>query len=278
MVGQHSQVTMNGHISSHSSPMPSHYSDSPPSYAEQSHTPSYNYVSTSAVHPSSAARTDIQDPSYEYSHTYEKSPVARIHSSSLHHSQSMDSMHNSQPSHMSSVSSRLSISHISHPQSYPNHYTGAPSPESNHSISSHSQPSGPPTPNYTAYRDDSHESASYQNHQSILEPVVDQSNISSGYMNSQNHLVHGTYSHTLIAQQGLPRYDSPPPILAPIQDERVIRGDPRIPHMHHSTSLPGSMSYMHHSQPHNAYSYQTPRLSLGQGYGSLRGQNTAGFA
>ncbi|KAH7921083.1 hypothetical protein BV22DRAFT_979189, partial [Leucogyrophana mollusca] len=175
------------------------------------------------------------------------------------------------------VSSRLSISHISHPQSYPNHYAGAPSPDSNHSISSHSQASGPPTPSYAAYRDDSHDSAPYQSNQTILEPVADQSNMSGGYMSSQNHLVHGTYSHTLMTHQSLPRYDSPPPILAPIQDERVVRGDPRIPHMHHSTSLPGTMSYMQHPQSHSAYPYQTPHLSLSQSYGSLRGKNTAGF-
>ncbi|KAF9235214.1 hypothetical protein BU15DRAFT_51642 [Melanogaster broomeanus] len=177
-------------------------------------------------------------------------------------------MHDPSPpssAHLSSVSSRLSISHISHPQSYPNHYhaVGTPSPDSAHSVSPHSQISGPPTPNYSTYRDEGHDGTSYQ----TIESVSDHSGLTNGYMSSQNHLVHATYNHSILAQQNLPRYDSPPPILAPIQDERVIRGDIRVSHLQHSpvSSIPPtplSSSYMHTSM-HN-YPYHAPHMSLSQ--------------
>ncbi|KIJ69693.1 hypothetical protein HYDPIDRAFT_50946, partial [Hydnomerulius pinastri MD-312] len=155
------------------------------------------------------------------------------------------------------VSSRLSISHISHPQSYPNHYhaVSTPSPDSAHS---------------------GHDGTSYQS----IEPVPDHSGLTNGYMSSQTHLVHGAYNHPMMTQQTLPRYDSPPPILAPIQDERVIRGDIRVSHVQHSpvpsmppTSLPSS--YMHSSM--HSYPYHAPHISLNQaGWkpdGLLRGRS-----
>ncbi|EGO02338.1 hypothetical protein SERLA73DRAFT_178226 [Serpula lacrymans var. lacrymans S7.3] len=190
------------------------------------------------------------------------------------------------------MSSRLSISHISHPHPFPNQYQptgGPPSPDSAHSVSSHSQTSGPTTPNYTPYRDDHHDSTAFQNNGSILEPMPDQSGLSGGYFNSHPHIISGTYNQSIsMPQQGMnARYDSPPPILAPIQDERVIRGDPRVSHMHHSSvpnlSSPQSnmSSYMSHSHIPNSYPYHSPHLSLGQtnwrSDGGLRVKSSTSF-
>lgn len=257
------QAMSNGHVTSHSPPIQSHYNDSAPSYDEPSQA-NYAYVTASVSQPSGAHA--VHDQSYDYSQAYtEKSSMSRIHSSSLHQSP-MDNIHDgsSQSSaHLSSVSSRLSISHISHPHSYPaTHYqaVNSPSPDSPHSVSPHSQIS---TPNYSAYRDASHEVAPYQNGSGLLDPVSDHSSISSNYMNPQNNVAHGSYNHTLMSHHSsIPRYDSPPPVLAPIQDERVLRGDIRIPQMHHSITPPlgNSLSYMHHdSQVQGSYPYHTPQ-------------------
>lgn len=266
MINQHSQAMSNGQVTSHSSPIQSHYNDNTPNYDEPSQ-PNYGYVTASVSQPSGTHA--VHDHSYDYSQAYaEKSSMSRIHSSSLHQSP-MDNIHDASPqssAHLSSVSSRLSISHISHPHSYPTHYqsVNTPSPDSPHSVSPHSQLS---TPNYSAYRDDSHEVAPYQNNSGILDPVPDNSSISSNYMNAQNNIVHGSYGHTLMSHHSnIPRYDSPPPVLAPIQDERVLRGDIRIPQMHHSITPPlgNSLSYMHHSQVQSSYPYHTPHVSLSQ--------------
>lgn len=257
MISPHSQGLTNAHIASHPSPMPSHYSDSPPTYAESSQHSSYGYVSPS----SHASGTSAVDQSFDYTYG-EKSPLPRLQSSALHHA-SMDNIHDHSPpssAHLSSVSSRLSISHISHPQSYPTHYhaVSSPSPDSGHSMSPHSQASGPPTPNYSAYHDDRHDGATYH----TIESVPDHSGLTDGYVSSQSHIIHGNYNHSMVPQQ---RYASPPPILAPIQDERVIRGDIRVSHVQHSpvSSIPVtplSSSYMH-SSIHN-YSYHAPHISL----------------
>ncbi|KAG2339360.1 hypothetical protein BDR05DRAFT_917275 [Suillus weaverae] len=264
MINQHSQAMSNGQVASHSSPIQSHYSDSTPNYDESSQA-NYGYVTAAVSQPSSGHA--VHDHSYDYSQAYgEKPSMSRIHSSSLHQSP-MENVHDGSPqssAHLSSVSSRLSISHISHPHSYPTHYqaVSTPSPESPHSVSPHSQLS---TPNYSAYRDDSHEVASYQNGSGILDPASDHSSISSSYMNTQDNVVHGSYSHTLMSHHSsIPRYDSPPPVLAPIQDERVLRGDIRIPQMHHSMTPPGSLSYMPHSQVQSSYPYHAPHVGLGQ--------------
>ncbi|KAG2055006.1 hypothetical protein BDR06DRAFT_911880 [Suillus hirtellus] len=264
MINQHSQSMSNGQVASHSSPIQSHYGDNTPSYDESSQA-NYGYVSAGVSQTSSGHA--VHDHSYDYSQAYgEKPSMSRIHSSSLHQSP-MENVHDGSPqssAHLSSVSSRLSISHISHPHSYPTQYqaVSTPSPESPHSVSPHSQIS---TPNYSAYRDDSHEVASYQNGSGILDPVSDHSNISSSYMNTQNNVVHGSYGHSLMSHHSsIPRYDSPPPVLAPIQDERVLRGDIRIPQMHHSITPPASLSYIHHSQVPSSYPYHAPHVGLGQ--------------
>ncbi|KAH7887255.1 hypothetical protein F5I97DRAFT_1858851 [Phlebopus sp. FC_14] len=266
MISQHPQALTNGHVTSQHSPLQSHYSDSPPNYGEPSQPSSYGYA-TSTSHSSSAST--MQDHTYDYSYT-DKSPLPRVQSS-LHQS-SMDSLHDASPpssAHLPSVPSRLSISHISHPQSYPNHYhnvsANTPSPDSTHSVSPHSQASGPPTPNYhPVYRDDGHDGSSYQ----TMGSVSDHTGLTNGYMSSQSHLVHNTYNHPIIQQQSLPRYDSPPPILAPIQDERVIRGDVRASHVQHSSisstipPIPLPSSYMHSSM--HSYPYHAPPMVLNQ--------------
>lgn len=261
MINHHSQAMSNGQVSSHSSPIQSHYNDSAPTYDEPSQA-NYGYVTASVSQPSGAHA--VHDHSYDYSQAYaEKSSMSRIHSSSLHQS-SMDSIHDGSPqssAHLSSVSSRLSISHISHPHSYPAHYqtVNTPSPDSPHSVSPHSQLS---TPSYSTYRDDPHDVAPYGS--GLLDSVPDHSN---NYMNTQNNVVHGSYNNTLMPHHSsIPRYDSPPPVLAPIQDERVLRGDIRIPQMHHSITPPlgNSLSYIHHSQVQNSYPYHAPHVGLGQ--------------
>lgn len=259
MISPHSQALTSAHMASQPSPMQSHYSDSPPTYTESSQHPTYGYVSSS----SHASATSAVDQSYDYSYT-EKSPLPRLQST-LHHP-SMDSIHDHSPpssAHLSSVSSRLSISHISHPQSYPSHYhaVSSPSPDSGHSVSPHSQASGPPTPNYSAYQDDRHDGTTYH----TIETVPDHSGLTNGYVSSQSHILHGSYNHAMLPQQGLPRYDSPPPILAPIQDERVIRGDIRVSHVQHSpvSSIPTTPhSYMHSSI--HSYPYHASHISLNQ--------------
>ena len=260
LIPTHSQGLTNGHITSQAPPMASHYDS--PTYTESSQHSSYGYVSSSSHAPATSA----VDQSYDYSYS-EKSPLPRLQPSVLHHA-SMDSIHDHSPpssAHLSSVSSRLSISHISHPQSYPSHYhaVSSPSPDSCHSVSPHSQASGPPTPNYSAYQDDRHDGATYH----TIESVSDHSGLTNGYVSSQTHIIHGSFNHSMIPQQNLPRYDSPPPILAPIQDERVIRGDIRVSHVQHSpvSSIPAtplSSSYIHSSI--HSYPYHTPHLSLNQ--------------
>ncbi|KIK34490.1 hypothetical protein CY34DRAFT_97907 [Suillus luteus UH-Slu-Lm8-n1] len=101
-------------------------------------------------------------------------------------------------------------------------------------------------------------------------------------MNTQNNVVHGSYGHTLMSHHSsIPRYDSPPPVLAPIQDERVLRGDIRIPQMHHSITPPASLSYMHHSQVQSSYPYHAPHVGLGQGAwkadNALRARPSTGY-
>ncbi|KAG8219074.1 hypothetical protein J3R82DRAFT_4832 [Butyriboletus roseoflavus] len=206
IISPHSHGLTNGHIASQPSPMASHYSDSPPTYAESSQHSSYGYVSPSSYTPGTSA----VDQSYEYSYS-EKSPLPRLQA--LHHA-SMDTIHDHSPpssAHLSSVSSRLSISHISHPQSYPSHYhaVSSPSPDSGHSVSPHSQASAPPTPNYSAYQDDRHDGTTYH----TIESVPDHSGLTNGYVSSQSHIMHGNYSHSMMPQQSLSRYDSPPTYL-----------------------------------------------------------------
>ena len=295
-LSQHTQPMLNGHAPPQHSPIQPHFHDSPPSYTEPSHSSGYSY------HPSSATAA-IQDHSYQYS-SYDEKPSASRLQSALHQS-SMDNIHDHPPpssTHVSSLSSRLSISHLSHPQSYPANYS-SPSPDSSHSVSvsPHSQASEPSTPNYSTYRDDGGHDTTGTSYPSLDEHP----GLSNGYMSgSSAHMGvpgsaaayshHSHHPHTnpgmAIPQHSLPRYDSPPPILAPIQDERVVRGDMgRLAHVQvpslpsgGSTTLGGSvfaLHHHHHSHAHSpigGYSYHAPPLSVGQGWksdGLLRGRS-----
>ncbi|KAL4076470.1 hypothetical protein J3A83DRAFT_4090058 [Scleroderma citrinum] len=198
----------------------------------------------------------------------------------------MDSIHDHSPpssAHVSSLSSRLSISHLSHPQSYPVHYN-SPSPDSSHSVSvsPHSQASEPSTPNYSTYRDD----GSHNTIGTSYPSLDDHPALSNGY-------IHHTHTHPHahpsmgMPQHSLPRYDSPPPILAPIQDERVVRGDMsrlahvQVPSLPSGSTLGGSAFALHHHHSHahspiGGYPYHAPPLSVGQGWksdGLLRGRS-----
>ena len=290
----HSQPIMNGHGPAQHSPIQPHFHDSPPSYSEPSHSSGYGYHS--------GATAGIQDHPYQYSQSYDEKPSASRLQSALNQS-SMDSIHDHSPpssAHVPSLSSRLSISHLSHPQSYPAHYS-SPSPDSSHSVSvsPHSQASEPSTPNYSTYRDDGSHDTTGTSYPSLDEHP----GLSNGYISgSSTHMgVPGSapaYSHhnqpqphhpsMALPQHSLPRYDSPPPILAPIQDERVVRGDMgRLAHVQvpslpsGSTALGGSaFTSLHHHHPHphssiGGYSYHAP-LSMGQGWksdGLLRGRS-----
>ncbi|KAL0950453.1 hypothetical protein HGRIS_010402 [Hohenbuehelia grisea] len=158
-----------------------------------------------------------------------------------------------------SLSSRHSISHISHPQPYPP-TASPPSPASSHSVSSHT--SGPPTPTY-AY--DEH---AYQ-HTGLM-------GNDGGHHVTGNHLVHG-YSPTIpMSAGGISRFESPPPVLAPIQGERGIsrREDSRS-HQHMGS---------HHNSPYMAsqqalpqdYPYHQQHLGLGPGAWKDNGMRVKG--
>ncbi|KAI6098537.1 hypothetical protein F5141DRAFT_1010675 [Pisolithus sp. B1] len=205
----------------------------------------------------------------------------------------MDTIHNHSPAsstHVPSHSSRLSISHLSHPQSYPVHYN-TPSPDSSHSVSvsPHSQASEPSTPSYSAYRSEgTHDTAA-----ASYPSLDDHTGMSNGYIpGSSAHIgvqpsFHASHHSMGIPQQNLPRYDSPPPILAPIQNERVVRGDMgrlaphvQVPSLSTSTSLGASVYTMthHHSHAHSSiggYPYHAPPLSVGHGWKTelLRGRS-----
>ncbi|KAG6373890.1 hypothetical protein JVT61DRAFT_6043 [Boletus reticuloceps] len=109
MISPHSQALTNGHIASQSSPLASHYSDSPPNYTESSQHSNYGYVSpTSHAPPTSAV-----DQPYEFSYS-DKSPLPRIQPSTLHHA-SIDNMHDhSPPIFRSSLICIFSSIHFAH--------------------------------------------------------------------------------------------------------------------------------------------------------------------
>ncbi|KDR84551.1 hypothetical protein GALMADRAFT_262763 [Galerina marginata CBS 339.88] len=155
-----------------------------------------------------------------------------------------------------SMSSRHSISHISHPQSsYSQNQSssaGPASPASSHSVSSHT--SGPPTPTYPVFHDDG------QTYHHGGGMIADHSGLHNGHINSQSHIIHQGYSSNV---QSAGRFDSPPPILAPIQDERFIRRDDRHVQSHNNSP------YIHHPQPlPTEYPYHQ---SLGLGHGAWKG-------
>ena len=90
--------------------------------------------------------------------------------------------------------------------------------------------------------------------------IPDHSGMGNAHMNSQtHHIMHHGYSSNVQNN----RFDSPPPILAPIQDERHIRRDER--HAHNTST------YIHHPQPLTTdYPYHQ---SLGLGHGAWKGDS-----
>ncbi|KAF9477617.1 hypothetical protein BDN70DRAFT_861524 [Pholiota conissans] len=172
-----------------------------------------------------------------------------------------------------SMSSRHSISHISHPQqssySQQNYSSsaGPASPASSQSVSSHH--SGPPTPTYPVFHDD----GSHGYHQSTNNGLMqaDHSVMNTNHLQAQqqqqqqqSHVMHNAYTSNGMHNP----VRSPPPILAPIQDVRVIRTRDEARHMqsHHTST------YLHHPQPipTESYSYHE---TLGLAHGAWKGHN-----
>jgi zinc finger protein CreA/MIG len=114
-------------------------------------------------------------------------------------------------------------------------------------VSSHT--SGPPTPTYPVFNDDGH---SYHGANIMSE----QSGLSNGHMNSQAQLVHNYSSGLNVHHSVLPnRFDSPPPILAPIQNDRFVR---RSDESHSQSPSHTGSPYIHHPQPLPDYQYHAP--------------------
>jgi len=91
--------------------------------------------------------------------------------------------------------------------------------------------------------------------------ITDHSGMGHTHMNSQSHhILHHNYpSHV---QNN--RFNSPPPTLAPIQDERLIRRDERHTQPHNTSP------YIHHPQPLSEYPYHQ---SLGLGHGAWKSES-----
>ncbi|KAF8627944.1 hypothetical protein AX17_006097 [Amanita inopinata Kibby_2008] len=241
-------------MASHSMPMPGSQSQSYRSgtstYQEQSQGAGFTYVHTTPLH--SASHSAGSFSSYSNAHgSFNNHSLSHLSSTSpIIHS----SRHNTDTS-ISGIASRHSISHISHPQSYSQTQPpsgGPPSPASSHSVSSHT--SGPPTPTYPVFHDDGH---SY--HGNGLMSGNEQNG--NAHMGLTSHLLHpaNAYHHATpqatqsssaaaaAAAMGIHNgrfVDSPPPTLAPIQDERLIRREER-----HSTQSHSASPYIHHPQP-----------------------------
>ncbi|KIM38610.1 hypothetical protein M413DRAFT_447606 [Hebeloma cylindrosporum] len=214
-------------------------------YQEQSQGAGFTYVHTTPVnsHSSHTGSNGSSFPTYTNPHENYNAHTMNQHN---------------RGNSPISLSSRHSISHISHPHSSysQNHQSpsaGPASPASSHSVSSHT--SGPPTPTYPVFHDDAH----YQHNHSM---IPDHSGMGNANMNSHSHhLMHHGYSSNVQNN----RFASPPPILAPIQDDRHMRRDERHSQPHNTSS-----TYIHHPQPlATDYPYQ----SLGLGHGAWKGDS-----
>ncbi|RDB20189.1 hypothetical protein Hypma_013143 [Hypsizygus marmoreus] len=243
-----------GSISSQSSnhaSQPYSYRSGTTTYQEQSQGAGFTYVHTTPLSHSSTSSNPSSFSSYSNSHNgYTNHSLPQINTSPpiLHPRHHHDSP-NPTP-----ISSRHSISHISHPHSYSQNQpssAGPASPASSHSVSS--QTSGPATPSSYVYHDDSH---AYHHHNGTM--IGDQ----QGLSNVHSHLVHQGYSSMSVQNQHHQgRFDSPPPVLAPIQEPRYIHHhrDER----HSQSRLSGS--YLHQPQPiPTEYQYHQS-MALGHG-------------
>jgi zinc-finger protein CreA/MIG len=219
------------------------YRNGTTTYQEQSHGAGFTYVHTT---PTSSSTSSSPGFSSSYSSHNNFNNLPHINTSSpVLHSQQMQNSPNP-----STHSNRRSISHIS-PQPYSHSQpssAGPPSPASSNSVSS--QTSGPPTPSYV-YHDDAH---AYHHGSNI----VSESGMGNGHLSSHGGILHSSYSPAVVHNHH-GRFDSPPPILAPIQDERYIRRDD-------NHSSPHSHSYVHHPQSlSNEYQYHHQPIGLGPG-------------
>jgi zinc finger protein CreA/MIG len=146
--------------------------------------------------------------------------------------------HHDSPASSSSMSSRHSISHISHPhhQSYARSARGTgtapPSPASSRSVSSHAS-GGPPTPNYSSYQEESQ-----YHHGSGM--IAEQHSMGETHPCHINTHIDYTHHHQVSYTDPSHRYESPPPVLAPIHDHR------RPQYVPHPQSHDYS-HYQHHS-------------------------------
>jgi zinc finger protein CreA/MIG len=251
----HSQLLPLNGVNGHGHTTYSQYRSGTTTYQEQSQGAGYTYVHTTPIShsPSSSGSLNGQGMhgasfSYTTSHAYDN----------LSHE------HSTPSPPMSSISSRHSISHISHPQPYPNglQSSGGPSsPESTASVTSTHTTSGPTTPSYTGYNDEGHYGV-------VLEPSPELQGLAGGHVNSHGQLING-YTSMIQSNSISNRFDSPPPILAPIQGDRAtVRGD------QHQRMPP----YMQHSQMSNDYQYQQSHLGLGHsGWKSESGLRSKGI-
>ncbi|KAF8166010.1 hypothetical protein B0H34DRAFT_259043 [Crassisporium funariophilum] len=214
-------------------------------YQEQSQGAGFTYVHTTPISHSSGSSNGNSFPSYSGSHD----------NFSNHNVSSMQQQNQNRDHSPVSMSSRHSISHISHPQtSYSqtqSSSTSPPSPASSHSVSSHT--SGPPTPTYPVFHDEAH---SYHHGNNM---IADHSGLNNSH---RSHIVHNNYANGV---QNAGRFDSPPPILAPIQDERLVPRDERHSQSHSSSP------YIHHPQPlPTEYPYHQ---NLGLGHGAWKAES-----
>jgi zinc finger protein CreA/MIG len=272
----------------------SHYRSGTTTYQEQSQGAGFTYVHTTPISHSApdSSTHSLHHPHDSYSypsshHDDDHHPVSHPH----HHLGDASNNHDSSsppPTHVSSISSRHSISHISHPhhRSLPPSYSHSHTPDPS-SPSSPSQTHAVPPSSYSLF----HEDGNYHRSGLHVDHAADQgSSLSGGHqINSQGQLVHPQYSpappllsapaaslSSVAPSHGFRgRFDSPPPILAPIQDERAMRGDARLssslglhghhPHHLHQHSPSIIPPYMHHPQPlATDYSYhQTIGLDHG---------------
>lgn len=243
------------------SQQPYSYRSGTTTYQEQSQGAGFTYVHTTPISHSSSSSNGNTFSSYSSSHDdFSNHSLPHINtntSSPVLHQQHLQDSPTSQSS--MSMSSRHSISHISHPQSsYSQNQpssAGPPSPTSSHSVSSHT--SGPPTPTYSVFNDEAHT----YHHGSGM--ISDAPGLSSGHISPQGHLVHPSYSPSM---HNGSRFDSPPPVLAPIQNDRHVRSEDRLSQS--QPQLHGSSPYIHHPQPlPTEYQYHQ---SMGLGHGAWK--------
>jgi zinc-finger protein CreA/MIG len=218
-------------------------------YQEQSQAPGYTYVHTTPINqPPSGSSNGNSLSSYSNSHdNFNVSPIQ----------QNQNDHRDNSPV---SISSRHSISHISHPQSsYQSSSASPPSP-----ASSQSHQSAPATPTYSVFHDDSHPYHHHHHHHHHQH-----SNHGNGMINNdhpQSHILsqqNGNHYHSNGHSTG--RFNSPPPTLAPIQGERLIRrpDDSRHSQNHHTSP------YIH-TQAVGDYPYHQ---GMGLGHGAWKAES-----